>query len=450
MSARIIQCDYDALSQVATLFGEESEAVHRLFEQVQGVATAVEQGGWVGEGAMRFLSELKEIVFPAGKRLSQVLGEAARASRRIADALQQHEDEAGCLFRGEGVAFGKTATFGGEMTRATGSYDTVANSIAGIPVRAKQNDGGNVRTRTDGLDTVTGSGAASVIGDLRGDVAGIARYLDTMFNIDYKLTAAVYSALNVLGFDVSGWQNTSDNFGPGLLGGVIGLIAKAGGSFFSGFALGQAAQGAWWAVGSTFEFFQNLFTTGSTVDYTDNYESLVERQLKNAMRDVFAGFYERYKDDIDTGRALESVANSMDAYLATHPDASFSGEVYTQDDTSYARITAADGTVVFEGTITPRAARQIETSFETHGPNFTTEGALREGVVAYMEQLYPPSQGYQAGYETTINQLMEKPDMQAILGRIAAGEVITPVELHAVINANPVPVIQAAPAPGSP
>ncbi len=67
-----------------------------------------------------------------------------------------------------------------------------------------------------------------------------------------------------------------------------------------------------------------------------------------------------------------------------------------------------------------------------------------------MEQLYPPSQGYQAGYETTINQLMEKPDMQAILGRIAAGEVITPVELHAVINANPVPVIQAAPAPGSP
>jgi len=325
MSARIIQCDYDALSQVATLFGEESEAVHRLFEQVQGVATAVEQGGWVGEGAMRFLSELKEIVFPAGKRLSQVLGEAARASRRIADALQQHEDEAGCLFRGEGVAFGKTATFGGEMTRATGSYDTVANSIAGIPVRAKQNDGGNVRTRTDGLDTVTGSGAASVIGDLRGDVAGIGRYLDTMFNIDYKLTAAVYSALNVLGFDVSGWQNTSDNFGPGLLGGVIGLIAKAGGSFFSGFALGQAAQGAWWAVGSTFEFFQNLFTTGSTVDYTDNYESLVERQLKNAMRDVFAGFYERYKDDIDTGRALESVANSMDAYLATHPDASFSG-----------------------------------------------------------------------------------------------------------------------------
>ncbi|HRE48079.1 MAG TPA: WXG100 family type VII secretion target, partial [Aggregatilineales bacterium] len=101
MSARIIQCDYDALSQVATLFGEESEAVHRLFEQVQGVATAVEQGGWVGEGARRFLSELKEIVFPAGKRLSQALWEGKEAIMCIANTLQQHEDEAGLLFQGE-------------------------------------------------------------------------------------------------------------------------------------------------------------------------------------------------------------------------------------------------------------------------------------------------------------------------------------------------------------
>ncbi len=96
---RKIQCNYEQLGQAADLFARESQQTQQLSQQVSQLVSNLQGGGWIGKGAQSFFQEQQELVAPAMQRLVNALEDASSAAKKIADAFQQAENEAGGLFR---------------------------------------------------------------------------------------------------------------------------------------------------------------------------------------------------------------------------------------------------------------------------------------------------------------------------------------------------------------
>lgn len=94
-----IRADYDRLEQVAAKFGNESQAIQQMLQNVKGSMDPLENGGWVGRGSEAFFSEMNGEVLPASERLRQALDEANSVTKRIIQVVKQAEDEASSPFR---------------------------------------------------------------------------------------------------------------------------------------------------------------------------------------------------------------------------------------------------------------------------------------------------------------------------------------------------------------
>lgn len=99
MAGYKIQCNYDQMAQAAQKFSQESDQTRQLMQQVKGTFEQLRGGAWIGVGAQKFFEEMEQLVFPGVERLSNTLKDAGDASKRIADALKQAEDESSGLFR---------------------------------------------------------------------------------------------------------------------------------------------------------------------------------------------------------------------------------------------------------------------------------------------------------------------------------------------------------------
>lgn len=94
-----IKVAYDKLDDVANRFNSQAEAIQSMLQLIQNSFSPLEGGGWMGQGAEAFISEMNSEIFPACQRLIEVLNEGNASTKAIADRFQQSEDEAANLFR---------------------------------------------------------------------------------------------------------------------------------------------------------------------------------------------------------------------------------------------------------------------------------------------------------------------------------------------------------------
>ncbi|MCE7946737.1 MAG: WXG100 family type VII secretion target [Chloroflexi bacterium CFX4] len=98
MGAPKIQADYSSLEQISANFSKESDQTRQLLQTVKSCVDALKGGGWIGKGADNFYKEMEELVNPAMDRMMRALADAASATKRVADALRQAEEEGCALF----------------------------------------------------------------------------------------------------------------------------------------------------------------------------------------------------------------------------------------------------------------------------------------------------------------------------------------------------------------
>lgn len=98
MGAPKIQADYGSLEQISANFSKESDQTRQLLQTVKSCVDALKGGGWIGKGADNFYKEMEELVNPAMDRMMRALADAASATKRVADALRQAEEQGCALF----------------------------------------------------------------------------------------------------------------------------------------------------------------------------------------------------------------------------------------------------------------------------------------------------------------------------------------------------------------
>lgn len=94
-----IQADYQQLEQVAAKFAQQSQAIAQMLQTVKASMGKLEDGGWIGQGSDAFFNEMNSKVLPATQRLQNALSEANRATKEIAQTVQQADEEASAPFR---------------------------------------------------------------------------------------------------------------------------------------------------------------------------------------------------------------------------------------------------------------------------------------------------------------------------------------------------------------
>ncbi|HRA66868.1 MAG TPA: WXG100 family type VII secretion target [Caldilinea sp.] len=90
---------YGDLEQVASRFANAQSEVADTFQRVRAAMDPLENGSWIGRGSDAFVREMRGEVLPAVQRLQQSLGEAARTTGAIVQALRQADEEASSPFR---------------------------------------------------------------------------------------------------------------------------------------------------------------------------------------------------------------------------------------------------------------------------------------------------------------------------------------------------------------
>jgi WXG100 family type VII secretion target len=123
-NATIIQGQYEVLTQTASRFGKQSQAMTQVNRTIHRSVGKLRGGGWQGMGADAFLREMESVTFPALQRLINALNEAQRTTLQIRDTLQTAEEAAAALFRERGIVaipFNLGALAGGEPPTPTPS-----------------------------------------------------------------------------------------------------------------------------------------------------------------------------------------------------------------------------------------------------------------------------------------------------------------------------------------
>jgi WXG100 family type VII secretion target len=94
-----VRADYQQLDEVATRFANKAQDTQEMLEKVRSSMEQLEDGGWIGDAADAFFSEMNGLVLPASRRLQAALDEASRVTKDIADGMKQAEEEASSRFR---------------------------------------------------------------------------------------------------------------------------------------------------------------------------------------------------------------------------------------------------------------------------------------------------------------------------------------------------------------
>lgn len=94
-----IKADYDQLGQVATRFSNQSQAVEDMLRDLRAKLEKLENGGWIGEGADAFFTEMNDEVIPAVTRLMEALVEGSQVTNEVSRHVRDAEEQASATFR---------------------------------------------------------------------------------------------------------------------------------------------------------------------------------------------------------------------------------------------------------------------------------------------------------------------------------------------------------------
>lgn len=120
MPAPKIRADYDVLKRIASLFQREGQATSQTLTRLNRAKGTLQGGEWIGRGAEKFYQEMDSEVIPSVQRMAKAFGEAARVTGAINQIMQQAEDEAARILRGDGAGGGGPAPAGGSGGGAAG------------------------------------------------------------------------------------------------------------------------------------------------------------------------------------------------------------------------------------------------------------------------------------------------------------------------------------------
>jgi len=124
MPAPTVRADHDVLREIARGFGQGADATGKTLQTLGGAMSVLQHGDWIGEGARSFYQEMDSQVLPSLKRLAGALGEGARITTEISRIMQQAEEDAARLLRGEGL--GTAGALAGVLGAAIGAAAAAA------------------------------------------------------------------------------------------------------------------------------------------------------------------------------------------------------------------------------------------------------------------------------------------------------------------------------------
>ncbi len=99
MPAPKIQINYDDMQSVSTKFSNQADVIAQMKQQIQSKMDALTNGGWIGQGANTFSTEMDEKVMPTIQKLHDSLEAAAFLTGQIMDHFHQVEQDASALFK---------------------------------------------------------------------------------------------------------------------------------------------------------------------------------------------------------------------------------------------------------------------------------------------------------------------------------------------------------------
>jgi len=97
--ADLIEVDYRKLEQVHKQFSRQSDSMDKMIKNVRARMAPLQDGGWKGDAADAFFSEMNGEVLPACFRLKKALSEAAETTKRIGQTVQRAEQDAKNAFK---------------------------------------------------------------------------------------------------------------------------------------------------------------------------------------------------------------------------------------------------------------------------------------------------------------------------------------------------------------
>ena len=122
MSAPRVRADYDQLNQIAQNFSRESDKTRAAYQSLRKQMAVLQGGDWIGQGASKFYEEMNGSVLPTVLRLTQALGSAGQTTTQIRAIMQDAEQRAAAVLRGEGAAGRATGSSGGGILSQIGGF----------------------------------------------------------------------------------------------------------------------------------------------------------------------------------------------------------------------------------------------------------------------------------------------------------------------------------------
>lgn len=120
MPAPKIRGDYDGLKKMGRLFARESSESQKMVRRIKQQTSTLQGGEWIGTGATKFYREMDGEVMPSLTRLVRALDLASRTTLMILQIMQQAEDEAARILRGDGMGAGADGGGAGGAAGADG------------------------------------------------------------------------------------------------------------------------------------------------------------------------------------------------------------------------------------------------------------------------------------------------------------------------------------------
>ena len=97
--ADLIEADYGKLEQVHKQFSRQADTMNKMIKDIRARMAPLQDGGWKGDAADAFFSEMHGEVLPACLRLRKALREAASTTKRIGKTVQKAEQDAKSAFK---------------------------------------------------------------------------------------------------------------------------------------------------------------------------------------------------------------------------------------------------------------------------------------------------------------------------------------------------------------
>lgn len=130
MSAPTVRADYDALTQVASQFSQQTEITRQSLQRVKQAMEVLQGGDWVGQGANQFFAEMNGSVLPTLNRLVNALDNGARTTQSVSRVMKAAEDEAARCLTVQGAPAGQAAAGGAAVLGAAGGAASGAAGAA--------------------------------------------------------------------------------------------------------------------------------------------------------------------------------------------------------------------------------------------------------------------------------------------------------------------------------